>query len=248
MAVLWHQYWLLVPGLLLLALAKESKEDSIPCACTTLECNQMNTRVCNTSRLCFSQYLERKDGGNPITRGCIDSTSTLLCENRKPEALDSSLWPVLVCCNEPMCNLHTSPSFPSSDVETNVQDHHSDSEIPEIEEENVQNREKIDVETELDEKQSTRTEDSVENTYQWTSDPVYIAIAIAALCLIVLLVVLALFVVRQRKTPFPSQTQTEQECCQAMARKHSHSGLHRMMHTKECAGDPYICERFFNSV
>ncbi|XP_077870228.1 uncharacterized protein LOC144363393, partial [Saccoglossus kowalevskii] len=90
----------------------------------------------------------------------------------------------------------------------------------------------------------TGTEDNKDES-GWITDPLYIAIAIAGLCLVVLIVVLGLFFIQQKRMQYQAANIQEEEF---YSEKTSHSGLHRMMHSKECAGDPYICEKFFNSV
>ncbi|XP_077866727.1 BMP and activin membrane-bound inhibitor homolog [Saccoglossus kowalevskii] len=112
---------LLVLGAVFAVQVNDIGGQTIQCACTTVECMLLNTKVCNTSQLCYSQFLETSDSINPMTRGCINSASTLLCENRKPETLESS-WPVLHCCSEPMCNEGVIPPVPSWHPNTIEQD------------------------------------------------------------------------------------------------------------------------------
>ncbi|GFQ81066.1 uncharacterized protein TNCT_513221 [Trichonephila clavata] len=56
----------------------------ITCSCTTVHCREEGTRTCSTTGLCFSQYLDRRDGSDPLVRGCISGRTHLLCENRRP--------------------------------------------------------------------------------------------------------------------------------------------------------------------
>lgn len=51
--------------------------------------------------MCYTQYLKRRDGSYPITRGCIVTRTSLLCENRRPAVAN---WPVLACCKNQLCN------------------------------------------------------------------------------------------------------------------------------------------------
>ncbi|XP_054714094.1 uncharacterized protein LOC129223761 isoform X2 [Uloborus diversus] len=61
--------------------------------------------------MCFTQYLDRKDGNHPVVRGCISSKTPLLCENRKP-AIPTGAWPVLLCCSNNLCNRDAVPTAP----------------------------------------------------------------------------------------------------------------------------------------
>lgn len=46
-------------------------DETIRCICTTRICQEMAEPVCTTSGLCYSQYLDRRDGTNPVTKGCV---------------------------------------------------------------------------------------------------------------------------------------------------------------------------------
>ncbi|XP_028968669.1 uncharacterized protein LOC114828492 [Galendromus occidentalis] len=74
---------------------------NLQCACTTDLCKAQNKTTCDKAAMCFTQYLKRRDGSDPITRGCITSRTSLLCENRRPAVAN---WPVLVCCKNQFCN------------------------------------------------------------------------------------------------------------------------------------------------
>ncbi|KFM81221.1 hypothetical protein X975_09609, partial [Stegodyphus mimosarum] len=84
---------------------------SITCVCSTTHCIEHRMQNCNTTGMCFSQYLDRRDGSHPVVRGCISSKTPLLCENRKP-AIARGSWPVLLCCNSNMCNRDAVPTAP----------------------------------------------------------------------------------------------------------------------------------------
>ncbi|XP_046635651.1 uncharacterized protein LOC124314479 isoform X2 [Daphnia pulicaria] len=89
-----------------LVLAESEQDETIQCICTTRICQEMAEPVCITSGLCYSQYLDRRDGTNPVTKGCVNLKTPLLCENRPPKS-PSSLrvrWPILLCCRTQMCN------------------------------------------------------------------------------------------------------------------------------------------------
>ncbi|XP_035208360.1 uncharacterized protein LOC118183051 isoform X1 [Stegodyphus dumicola] len=92
----------------------------ISCSCTTTHCREEGTRTCNTTGLCFSQYLDRRDGSDPLVRGCIASRTPLLCENRRPAVPDHKGWPVLHCCDKPMCNARISPTVPTSTIPSSL--------------------------------------------------------------------------------------------------------------------------------
>ncbi|GBM05678.1 hypothetical protein AVEN_175531-1 [Araneus ventricosus] len=86
----------------------------ISCACSTLACREEGTRTCSTTGLCFSQYLDRQDGSDPLVRGCISGRTHLLCENRRPAVDQHRSWPTLMCCDKNMCNAKVSPIVPTS--------------------------------------------------------------------------------------------------------------------------------------
>ncbi|KAL3201491.1 hypothetical protein MRX96_012536 [Rhipicephalus microplus] len=77
----------------------------ITCACTTQHCREQGTSRCNTTSMCYTQYLQSRDPNtDPITRGCINSRTPLLCENRRPAVHSAARWPQLVCCSANLCN------------------------------------------------------------------------------------------------------------------------------------------------
>ncbi|XP_021004436.2 uncharacterized protein [Parasteatoda tepidariorum] len=86
----------------------------ISCACTTRQCLEEGTKTCNTTSLCFSQFLDRKDGSDPLVRGCVAGSTPLLCENRRPAIGLHRQWPVLMCCNKHMCNAKVYPTMPTT--------------------------------------------------------------------------------------------------------------------------------------
>ncbi|XP_015924148.1 uncharacterized protein [Parasteatoda tepidariorum] len=87
------------------------KGGSITCECTTTHCMEHHMEHCNTTGVCFSQYLDRHDGSYPVVRGCIQSKTPLLCENRRP-AVARGTWPLLLCCNSNLCNRDVVPTPP----------------------------------------------------------------------------------------------------------------------------------------
>lgn len=95
-------------GLLLCVLLKGvvlAYGKQITCACTTQHCREQGTSRCNTTSMCYTQYLQSRDPNtDPITRGCINSRTPLLCENRRPAVHSAARWPQLVCCSSNLCN------------------------------------------------------------------------------------------------------------------------------------------------
>ncbi|GFX37723.1 uncharacterized protein TNCV_1261601 [Trichonephila clavipes] len=86
----------------------------ITCSCTTVHCREEGTRTCSTTGLCFSQYLDRRDGTDPLVRGCISGRTHLLCENRRPAVDQHRSWPALMCCDKNMCNAKVFPTIPTT--------------------------------------------------------------------------------------------------------------------------------------
>ncbi|OQR77568.1 hypothetical protein BIW11_06999 [Tropilaelaps mercedesae] len=71
------------------------------CSCNTSQCRDQNRTTCEGAVMCYTQYLKRRDGSDPITKGCLPTKTSLLCENRRPAVAN---WPILVCCKNNMCN------------------------------------------------------------------------------------------------------------------------------------------------
>lgn len=101
--------WLVLSTSLLCLVAVKGK--FITCACTTDHCKVQRTNRCNTTSMCYTQFLQKSDGSDPITRGCINTKTPLLCENRRPAVL-SAKWPLLVCCSSNLCNQDSLPTPP----------------------------------------------------------------------------------------------------------------------------------------
>ncbi|CAN7996486.1 unnamed protein product, partial [Ixodes hexagonus] len=81
-------------------------QSQITCACSTEHCLAQNTTRCNTTSMCYTQYLQTSDGSDPHKQGCINSKTPLLCENRRPAVHSAARWPHLVCCSQNLCNLN----------------------------------------------------------------------------------------------------------------------------------------------
>ncbi|KAG8184797.1 hypothetical protein JTE90_001496 [Oedothorax gibbosus] len=90
------------------------------CLCNTTPCIEEGTTTCNTTALCFSQYLDRGDGSEKLLRGCMASRTPLLCENRRPAVGRHHKWPVLVCCSKNMCNDRVFPTLPPTTSTTTM--------------------------------------------------------------------------------------------------------------------------------
>ncbi|EEC04000.1 hypothetical protein IscW_ISCW003240 [Ixodes scapularis] len=84
----------------------EASRKQITCACSTEHCLAQNTTRCNTTSMCYTQYLQTSDGSDPRKQGCINSKTPLLCENRRPAVHSAARWPHLVCCSQNLCNLN----------------------------------------------------------------------------------------------------------------------------------------------
>lgn len=100
--------WLL--SLLVCVVLVQGKQ--ITCACSTDHCRAQNTNRCNTTYICYTQYLYKPDGSDPFTRGCIHSKTPLLCENRRPAIHSAAEWPLLACCSHNLCNQDALPLPP----------------------------------------------------------------------------------------------------------------------------------------
>jgi len=99
-----------VQGLLCLLWQLE-REDLLRCVCTAQNCLEAGEPICTTPGLCYTQFLDRKDGSDPLTKGCVSRKTPLLCENRRPKSQKVKiLWPILFCCHTDMCNQGDLPS------------------------------------------------------------------------------------------------------------------------------------------
>ncbi|XP_022647319.1 uncharacterized protein LOC111267972 [Varroa jacobsoni] len=78
------------------------------CACNTDHCRNESRTTCEDA-MCYTQYLKKRDGSNPITKGCLPTKTSLLCENRRPRT--AANWPILVCCEKYMCNNELPPQL-----------------------------------------------------------------------------------------------------------------------------------------
>jgi len=81
------------------------RENLLRCVCTAQNCLEAGEAICTTAGLCYTQFLDRKDGSDPLTKGCVNRKTPLLCENRRPKSRKVAiLWPILYCCHTDMCN------------------------------------------------------------------------------------------------------------------------------------------------
>ncbi|XP_069685874.1 uncharacterized protein [Periplaneta americana] len=117
--------------LVLVRLAGEVVLDSHPdrkllCECTTAHCRGTNTSTCYSQYKCYTQYLNKTDGSHPVTRGCVQSVTPILCENRRPQVRIRINWPYLKCCDSgDLCNsavMSTPPSWVSSTISSSKVD------------------------------------------------------------------------------------------------------------------------------
>ena len=46
-------------------------EETLQCICTTATCQEIGEPICVTSGLCYTQFLDKKDGSDPVTKGCV---------------------------------------------------------------------------------------------------------------------------------------------------------------------------------
>ncbi|XP_067008153.1 uncharacterized protein [Anabrus simplex] len=68
------------------------------CACSTRDCLENKSDTCSTEFKCYTQYLNKGDGSNPVSFGCTAGSSPLLCENRPPTKAIAD-WPYIQCCD-----------------------------------------------------------------------------------------------------------------------------------------------------
>lgn len=92
--------------------------DVINCLCTTEDCYREGRVTCQARSFCYVQLtpisgLVQATKGIPrVIRGCVDTRTPLLCENRRPTTHEG-LWPVLHCCREDWCNALVVPTAPA---------------------------------------------------------------------------------------------------------------------------------------
>ncbi|XP_038044389.1 BMP and activin membrane-bound inhibitor homolog [Patiria miniata] len=198
----------------------------LTCACTTPACNDTGSVTCSAVTSCYTQYLDRRDGSSPITRGCIDEKTPLLCENRRP-FVHVTPWPHLQCCKESMCNadtvIITPPMWPrkasqSTTAQVFLRDSHphENSKLP--------------------------AHDSEQYTDDNFQHPVMvIVLPVVALCLFVILLIVVIVVVRQSRTHHRTGESGANIHAAGLPDSHCRGKFYN-------TGDPYIREKFFNSV
>ncbi|XP_021913614.1 BMP and activin membrane-bound inhibitor homolog isoform X2 [Zootermopsis nevadensis] len=113
----WFHCLLLLHLISAVILLDLSADRQLLCECTTTHCKSTNRTTCHSQYKCYSQYLDKKDGSHPVTRGCVQGNTPILCENRRPEVRKKLKWPYLKCCdNGDLCNSVdlTTPSWVSN--------------------------------------------------------------------------------------------------------------------------------------
>ncbi|XP_071803232.1 uncharacterized protein [Asterias amurensis] len=198
------------------------------CACTTPACNDTGIITCNAVTSCYTQYLDRGDGSSPVTRGCIDDTTPLFCENRRPIVPDTT-WPHLTCCKQPMCNADngvvTAPTWPQKIFETTTVHVFQPQDTP-----------------------HRNSNHPAENFKPRSDDEFYhpafmIILPVITVCLFAMLIVVIAAVVRQSRS---RRHRTSGE----FGANFNNTGLPVANCRGNCygSGDPYIREKFFQSV
>ncbi|XP_023210470.1 uncharacterized protein LOC111613353 [Centruroides sculpturatus] len=135
--------------------------------------------------MCYTQYLDRHDGTNPILRGCISSRTPLLCENRRPAVMNAN-WPVLVCCSTNMCNQDAVPTTPVLKPTEKIQEANKTESVPLITKNNTKTNEKN--------ANNPITSDPTETSSVAFFNPMYIAIImVSAISLLAVIIVIYLF-------------------------------------------------------
>ncbi|XP_022099063.1 uncharacterized protein LOC110983807 [Acanthaster planci] len=196
------------------------------CACTTAACNDTGSVTCHAVTSCYTQYLDQRDGSSPITRGCIDEKTPLLCENRRP-FVPVTPWPHLRCCKESMCNadtvILTPPAWPRRLVQSTT----------------AQVFPTGDIRPHHNSKQPAQNSDpKAENVKQ----PILIiALPVVVLCLFVILLIVVVIIVKQSRTrhrtsEFGANTNTT-----GLPTRRGRGVLYN-------TGDPYVREKFLSSV
>lgn len=168
---------------------------AITCSCTTHDCISQSTKTCTTDVLCFAQFLDRNDGSDPLIRGCIYTKTPLLCENMRPAI--PGHWPVLVCCDQDMCNQEIVPTLPSWYLENG---HSSDNET----------RKRMsfvkDVEKPTEE---ALPESDIRNRHHINST-VYISVLVVGIVLLIIIGITAICVLRRQQRFYTRQWSIDQ--------------------------------------
>ncbi|GAB6023613.1 hypothetical protein CHUAL_008383 [Chamberlinius hualienensis] len=199
-----------------LQLSGKTEGKIITCACSTHDCQLVrNVSTCTTNSLCFTQFLDRQDGSGTIIRGCIDTRTPLLCENKRP-AVPGYKWPVLLCCNSSMCNRKATPTIPpwyhtdnitisSMGIEVTVKSVNRNnssviSTLPyfysgnEVENSISNNKQRLNSQT------NDMSEDTIDDSTRYKIiSPVYITVLVVGVVLLVVIGVVAACILRKQK-------------------------------------------------
>ncbi|XP_069111823.1 BMP and activin membrane-bound inhibitor homolog [Argopecten irradians] len=152
----------------------------LECVCTTQECMDRKMTTCRASHYCYSETIDDPLFKDLTSRGCIDSSTPLLCENRRPAKLRAA-WPVLHCCNDrSFCNENVVPTQPPRPV-------------PEVEEPVYE-----DFNTEPTPQPAGCPNQHGTNSSHSIINPIYIAVPVAGVCVLLALIIFAMYLLRRR--------------------------------------------------
>ncbi|GAB1603439.1 uncharacterized protein LOC115216248 [Argonauta hians] len=152
---------------------------AIECKCSTKECRIERLDSCTARYACYVEIHADDDGlqTGSVSRGCIDTKTSLLCENRRPNIRINRPWPYLYCCKSDFCNQEVLPTLPSNHKTTvlNLVNSPASTVYP------------------LSHLQAVSQPESNRSV-----NPMYIAIPIIGICILLALIVFALYLLRQR--------------------------------------------------
>ncbi|XP_064613863.1 uncharacterized protein LOC135477627 [Liolophura sinensis] len=199
-------------------LVTSAEAATIECACSTEDCKREMKFSCTTKNICYVQYLattRMDDDREAIERGCIDESTPLLCENRRPQKLRAHApWPILYCCNDKdFCNQNVLPTIPTYIKEgmqrlnltgrrnppppiIPVEPFHKSG--PKVEKLPRQNAPTLCSDNSEQPMPVLHTQSS--GSPHRTINPIYIAVPLAGVCVLLALIIFAMYLLKRRNT------------------------------------------------
>lgn len=180
---------------------------SLQCECTTKDCAMQHMATCNARFACYVQMHATGDGMllGSVIRGCIDSKTPILCENRRPQQISvKATWPVLFCCEKDFCNKQVVPTLPGDIKATSPKPKRRGGNRNGCNENSVTKCKKDDTLAPPGDKTFStiypvsHLQAPGLGTKHQGVNPMYVAVPVAGVCILLALILFALYLLRQR--------------------------------------------------
>ncbi|CAH1790218.1 unnamed protein product [Owenia fusiformis] len=170
---------------------------TIDCVCSTDDCRHDNQSMCMAEYMCYVQYTPNlEDHGStpkePVMRGCINTRTPLLCENRRPR--HDGPWPVLLCCSDDLCNRDVLPTIPTWLQKIKNGKNHTNTDLGDS----------VVKDTPHDASGKhyiINSEDigaDIPKARNMTINPIYVAVPIAGTCVLLALIIFGIYILKRR--------------------------------------------------